>query len=55
MVKSLDEALKELLKDKDMITMYEATVIREIIMEDGVVSPEERALLQEALQTQKSN
>ncbi len=48
-IKSLEEALKEVLQDDNKVSKYEAKVIRELIMSDGVVSPEEKTFLEGAL------
>ncbi len=48
-VKSLEEAIKECLADDGKISKYEAKVIRELIMADGIVSSEERQFLENAL------
>ncbi len=48
-VRSLEEAIKECLSDDGKISKYEAKVIRELIMADGIVSPEERQFLENAL------
>lgn len=48
-VRSLEEAIKECLADDGKISKYEAKVIRELIMADGIVSPDERAFLEGAL------
>ena len=48
-IKSLEEALKEVLQDDNMVSKYEAKVLRELIMSDGVVSPEEKEFLEHAL------
>lgn len=49
MGRSLEEALKEVLEDDNKISKYEARVIREIVMADGVVSEDEKQLLEKAL------
>lgn len=49
MAKTLAEALKEVLADDKKIDRYEARVIRELVMADGIVSDEERKLLESAL------
>lgn len=49
MARTLEDALKEVLADDNKINRYEARVIREMIMADGVVSEDEKALLEEAL------
>lgn len=48
-VRSLEEAIKECLSDDGKISKYEAKVIRELIMADGIVSPDERHFLENAL------
>ncbi len=47
--KSLNEALKSCLTDHHKISFYEAKVIRELILADGVMSDEERNMLNTAL------
>jgi uncharacterized membrane protein YebE (DUF533 family) len=47
--RSLEESLKEVLADDQKVSKYEAKVIRELVMSDGVVSEEEKAALQKAL------
>lgn len=47
--RSLEEALKECLADDGKIDKYEAMVIREFIMADGIVSQDERQFLEKAL------
>ncbi len=49
MARTLEDALKEVLADDNKINRYEARVIREMIMADGVVSEDEKALLERAL------
>ena len=49
MARSLEDALKEVLADDNKVSKYEAKVIRELVMSDGVVSEEEKAALQKAL------
>lgn len=49
MAKTLEDALKEVLADDNKISKYEAKVIREIVMADGVVSEDEKVLLERAL------
>lgn len=49
MTRTLEEALKAVLADDNIITTYEARAIRELIMADGVVSEDEKALLEKAL------
>jgi hypothetical protein len=48
--RSLQEAIKECLSDDGKISKYEAKVIRELIMADGVVSDEEKKALETALE-----
>jgi len=47
--RTLEEALKEVLTDDNKVSKYEAKVIRELVMADGVVSEDEKAALQKAL------
>lgn len=49
MTRTLEEALKAVLADDNIITTYEARAIRELIMADGVVSEDVKALLEKAL------
>lgn len=49
MAKTLEDALKQVLADDNKISKYEAKVIREIVMADGVVSEDEKVLLERAL------
>lgn len=49
MARTLEDALKEVLADDNKINRYEAKVIREMIMADGIVSEDEKALLEKAL------
>ncbi len=46
---TLDEVLRQALQDDQKIDKYEARVIREIIMADGIVSEEEKRFLENAL------
>lgn len=48
-VLTLDEALRQALQDDNKVSKYEAKVIRELIMSDGVVSDEEKRFLEKAL------
>ncbi len=50
-LKSLEQALKELLQDDQRISKYDAQVIKELILADGKVSKEEQAFLEKALKT----
>ena len=49
MARTLAEVIKEVLEDDNKISKYEAKVIRELIMADGVVSQEEKDTLTKAL------
>ncbi|MBN8660494.1 MAG: hypothetical protein LCH63_03095 [Candidatus Melainabacteria bacterium] len=49
MTRTLEEALKAVLADDNKVSTYEARAIRELIMADGVVSEDEKALLEKAL------
>jgi hypothetical protein len=51
--KTLSDVLKECLQDKHKASFYEARVVRELILADGKVSPQERMLLEEALHHDK--
>lgn len=46
---TLDEVLRQVLEDDGKISKFEAKVIREFIMADGHVSPEEKQFLEKAL------
>lgn len=46
---TLDEALRQALQGDQKVDKYEARVIREIIMADGIVSEEEKRFLETAL------
>ncbi len=48
-IKTLQDALKECLREGHKASYYEAKVVREIILADGQVSAQERILLEEAL------
>lgn len=48
-LKSLDEALKDILKDESRINRFVAKAIKELILADGRVSAEERMFLEKAL------
>ena len=50
MTRNLNDALKTALEEPHKISFYEAKVIREMIMADGVMSAQERAMLEDALQ-----
>jgi hypothetical protein len=49
-IRSLQQALKEVLADDNKISKYEARVLRELILADGKISNDERRLLREALE-----
>lgn len=49
MARSLEDAIKEVLADDNKISKYEAKVIRELVMADGVVSQDEKDALEKAL------
>lgn len=49
MARTLADVIKEVLEDDNKISKYEAKVIRELIMADGVVSEEEKTALEAAL------
>ncbi len=51
--KTLNEALKECLKDDHKVSLFEAKVIYQMVVADGKVSEDERLLLKEALQKNK--
>lgn len=48
---SLEDALKECLADDGKIDKYEARVIREFIMADGIVSEDEKRFLEKLWKT----
>jgi hypothetical protein len=47
--RTLSEALKACLEEPHKISIYEAKVIHEMILADGIISNHEKALLEEAL------
>jgi uncharacterized membrane protein YebE (DUF533 family) len=49
-IKTLQQALKELLADDNKISKFEARVLREMILADGKISNDERKLLRESLE-----
>jgi hypothetical protein len=51
-VSTLREALEFFLEDDHFIDRLEAESLKELFLRDGRVSPEEKALLQEAITTQ---
>ncbi len=48
-LKSLEEALREILKDDTKVSRFVAKAIKELILADGRVSAEERTFLERAL------
>lgn len=48
-LKTLEQALKDILQDDNKITKYDAQVIRELILADGKVSKEEQLFLERAI------
>lgn len=48
-IKTLQDALKEVLKDDNKVSKYEARVLKELILADGKISSEERKFLEDAL------
>ena len=48
-LKSLEQALREILADDNKVSKYDAQAIRELILADGKVSREEKAFLERAL------
>lgn len=48
-LKSLEQALQEILHDDSKISKYDAQAIRELILSDGKVSTEEKLFLERAL------
>lgn len=49
-LKSLEQALKDILADDNKVSKYDAQAIRELILADGKVSREEKLFLERALQ-----
>lgn len=47
--KTLEQALKDILKDDGTITKWDAKALRELIMADGRVSTEEKLFLETAV------
>ena len=47
--KTLDQALKDILKEEHKVSKYDARVIKELILADGRVSTEEKLFLENAL------
>jgi hypothetical protein len=48
--KTLQQALKDILKEEHKISKWDARAIKELILADGRVSTEEKAFLESALQ-----
>jgi hypothetical protein len=48
--KTLEQALKDILKDDGKVSKWDAKALRELIMADGRVSTEEKLFLENALQ-----
>lgn len=48
-LKSLDEALKDILKDEAKVSRFVAKAIKELILADGRISAEERVFLEKAI------
>lgn len=47
--KTLEQALKDILKDDGKVSKWDAKAIKELIMADGRVSTEEKAFLEQAV------
>lgn len=50
---TLEDALKQALSDDDKVSKFEAKVIKEIILSDNKMTPEERQSLELALHNNK--
>ncbi len=48
-LKSLEQALKDILSDDNKVSKYDAQAIKELILSDGKVSNEEKLFLERAL------
>lgn len=48
-LKSLEEALRDILKDETKVSRFVAKAIKELILADGRVTAEERTFLERAL------
>jgi uncharacterized membrane protein YebE (DUF533 family) len=48
--KSLQQALKDILADDNLISKWDARAIRELILADGKISNDERKFVEQALQ-----
>ncbi len=49
-LKTLEQALKDILADDKKISKYDAQALKELILADGKVSNEEKTFLENALQ-----
>ncbi len=49
-LRTLEQALKDILKDAERVTKYDAQALKALILADGRVSTEERLFLERALQ-----
>lgn len=49
-IKSLEQALKQILEEDHKVTKWDAQALRELILADGKVSSEEKLFLERALQ-----
>ena len=50
---SLQDALKEILKDDHKVSKYDAEVLKEMIVSDGKVSAEEQHFLEESIRSNR--
>lgn len=48
-IKTLEQALKDILQDDQRVSKYDAQAIKELILADGRVSNEEKLFLERAL------
>ncbi|MBX9688325.1 MAG: hypothetical protein K2X27_16570 [Candidatus Obscuribacterales bacterium] len=48
-LKSLEQALREILQDDHKVSKYDAQVLKELILADGKVTREEKLFLERAL------
>lgn len=48
-LKTLEQALKDILQDDQKVSKFDAQAIKELILSDGKVSKEEQAFLEKAL------
>lgn len=49
-LKTLEEALKEIVRDEHKVSKFDAQVIKELILADGKISREEQVFLERALE-----